>query len=334
MPVLFQSTHSLRSATLAHSGHRKRAVFQSTHSLRSATTADRLAQMVCDVSIHALLAECDILLHIRLGWPLQSFNPRTPCGVRLFLFPCTRTPTQFQSTHSLRSATQKNARLGQLEQVSIHALLAECDTETGEWSCSQLRFQSTHSLRSATEMDRRLYDKVAVSIHALLAECDKPGTGFLTWTRCFNPRTPCGVRPVGFSTDNAGRAVSIHALLAECDSTPRKALTCADRFQSTHSLRSATDHGKRSLRPLQSFNPRTPCGVRLFGFTCFRLGIIVSIHALLAECDCWSSGTVRPAGVSIHALLAECDKRMTFTTPDMSPVSIHALLAECDTWRR
>ena len=194
MPVLFQSTHSLRSATLAHSGHRKRAVFQSTHSLRSATTADRLAQMVCDVSIHALLAECDILLHIRLGWPLQSFNPRTPCGVRLFLFPCTRTPTQFQSTHSLRSATQKNARLGQLEQVSIHALLAECDTETGEWSCSQLRFQSTHSLRSATEMDRRLYDKVAVSIHALLAECDRTRCQFSSARDGFNPRTPCGVR--------------------------------------------------------------------------------------------------------------------------------------------
>ena len=194
MPVLFQSTHSLRSATLAHSGHRKRAVFQSTHSLRSATTADRLAQMVCDVSIHALLAECDILLHIRLGWPLQSFNPRTPCGVRLFLFPCTRTPTQFQSTHSLRSATQKNARLGQLEQVSIHALLAECDTETGEWSCSQLRFQSTHSLRSATEMDRRLYDKVAVSIHALLAECDHLRCRLSKRNSRFNPRTPCGVR--------------------------------------------------------------------------------------------------------------------------------------------
>ena len=196
MPVLFQSTHSLRSATLAHSGHRKRAVFQSTHSLRSATTADRLAQMVCDVSIHALLAECDILLHIRLGWPLQSFNPRTPCGVRLFLFPCTRTPTQFQSTHSLRSATQKNARLGQLEQVSIHALLAECDTETGEWSCSQLRFQSTHSLRSATEMDRRLYDKVAVSIHALLAECDRMAAAAAGEVWRFNPRTPCGVRHI------------------------------------------------------------------------------------------------------------------------------------------
>ena len=217
MPVLFQSTHSLRSATLAHSGHRKRAVFQSTHSLRSATTADRLAQMVCDVSIHALLAECDILLHIRLGWPLQSFNPRTPCGVRLFLFPCTRTPTQFQSTHSLRSATQKNARLGQLEQVSIHALLAECDTETGEWSCSQLRFQSTHSLRSATEMDRRLYDKVAVSIHALLAECD---TQWMLWLR--------------------DHPVSIHALLAECDEQKKKEEQEAFLFQSTHSLRSAT----------------------------------------------------------------------------------------------
>ena len=306
MPVLFQSTHSLRSATLAHSGHRKRAVFQSTHSLRSATTADRLAQMVCDVSIHALLAECDILLHIRLGWPLQSFNPRTPCGVRLFLFPCTRTPTQFQSTHSLRSATQKNARLGQLEQVSIHALLAECDTETGEWSCSQLRFQSTHSLRSATEMDRRLYDKVAVSIHALLAECDQNHVNTGKRKRSFNPRTPCGVRriilPCGtrrkmFQSTHSLRSatgtvgcsftseeVSIHALLAECDRQTFSTWLPPTGFnpRTPCGVRLKVKH---DIILLQGFNPRTPCGVRLAFGRCSPGIRYVSIHALLAECD-------------------------------------------------
>ena len=239
MPVLFQSTHSLRSATLAHSGHRKRAVFQSTHSLRSATTADRLAQMVCDVSIHALLAECDILLHIRLGWPLQSFNPRTPCGVRLFLFPCTRTPTQFQSTHSLRSAT-----------LFFHARHHHHRSFNPRTPCG-VRLSS---LKESSKKSR-------VSIHALLAECDLFCGQACAVSDGFNPRTPCGVRPaigqsgnraIGFQSTHSLRSatnpgcrmtncylVSIHALLAECDI-------------------------QRGTNPatINRFNPRTPCGVR------------------------------------------------------------------------
>ena len=100
--------------------------FQSTHSLRSATTG-----LPCDkadniVSIHALLAECDLfrpplLSHARCFNPrtpcgvrlfrppllshARCFNPRTPCGVRRQKATCPRCRAWFQSTHSLRSAT-------------------------------------------------------------------------------------------------------------------------------------------------------------------------------------------------------------------------------------
>ena len=55
----------------------------------------------------------------------------------------------FQSTHSLRSATDASSPLPSSIPVSIHALLAECDTQWMLW------------LRDHP-----------VSIHALLAECD------------------------------------------------------------------------------------------------------------------------------------------------------------------
>ena len=104
----FQSTHSLRSATLiwALKIPNQSSSFQSTHSLRSAT-------------VDALVQFCR-----RIG-----FNPRTPCGVRLVC-----------------------DKLNELEgEVSIHALLAECDLLIGPF-----RQSANH-----------------VSIHALLAECDK-----------------------------------------------------------------------------------------------------------------------------------------------------------------
>ena len=149
MLTLFQSTHSLRSAT-PHRGSRdhygdcfnprtpcgvRRAHivimaglfrFQSTHSLRSATCVIPLQPCNRDVSIHALLAECDSndwqilnLLDVSIHALLAEcdtgqtvlrgagnrFNPRTPCGVRQVLHPRIPRRPMFQSTHSLRSAT-------------------------------------------------------------------------------------------------------------------------------------------------------------------------------------------------------------------------------------
>ena len=110
------------------------------------------------------------------------------------------------------------------------------------------RFQSTHSLRSATSPFPEGVESRMVSIHALLAECDQGGH------RKWSPRT-----------------VSIHALLAECDGRLRTLLSPPPKFQSTHSLRSAT-HNMYLI--CVSFN--------------------VSIHALLAECDAGTSGRTPP----------------------------------------
>ena len=167
------------------------------------------------------------------------FNPRTPCGVRHTGTGGFLLRTKFQSTHSLRSATPPAFSKIILSPVSIHALLAECDP--------------------LLPTKREAY---VVSIHALLAECDPVVTCPVFHFFCFNPRTPCGVRrkedgwnqgvktfqsthslrsaTVNQDGETITDLVSIHALLAECDS-----------------------NSYHCSRDMISFNPRTPCGVRL-----------------------------------------------------------------------
>ena len=145
------------------------------------------------VSIHALLAECD-LISGQVCPISHGFNPRTPCGVRHQNAILHYMHYAFQSTHSLRSATDSYCKYTGACHVSIHALLAECDErETGGRMVA------------------------GVSIHALLAECDLLRGGGPVCLRCFNPRTPCGVRRISFNIFGAYNVVSIHALLAECD---------------------------------------------------------------------------------------------------------------------
>ena len=123
-------------------------MFQSTHSLRSATNGYHIVTTKNVVSIHALLAECDYqratpphtsqsfnprtpcgVRHARRCYHPQCkrFNPRTPCGVRPLRAMQCRACVRFQSTHSLRSATDSVRGRGRHPVVSIHALLAECD---------------------------------------------------------------------------------------------------------------------------------------------------------------------------------------------------------------
>ena len=78
-------------------------------------------------------------------------------------------------------------------------------------------------------------------------------------------------------------------------------------FQSTHSLRSAT-----------------------FGKILFTCGLVVSIHALLAECDYSETETKTDANAfqSTHSLRSATGQGVVGHC--QGPVSIHALLAECD----
>ena len=145
---------------------------------------------------------------------------------------------------------------------SLHALCKECDGfvlpltagNTGfnpRTPCGVRRlfplpwlprksFQSTHSLRSATSQRGIILLPHLVSIHALLAECDWRMNLHSSSLPRFNPRTPCGVRPMFPETPCTSRPGFNPR--TPCGVRPwwMKLPPKPWRFQSTHSLRSAT----------------------------------------------------------------------------------------------
>ena len=230
--------------------------------------------------------------------------------------------------------------LDERHDISIHALLAESDTPTLESLTPTQTFLSTLSLRRAT----------------------RPVSALYSVNRYFYPRSPCGERPHPITILVRVVEISIHALLAESDAkntsiagritsflstlslrrATAKNTSIAGRitsFLSTLSLRRATIQGISTSRKNTYFYPRSPCGERRDVVRASGGGLIISIHALLAESDppkmlgrtvptiFLSTLSLRrathPIGVlitvieiSIHALLAESDREPTaFRTP-------------------
>ena len=170
------------------------SIFLSTLSLRRATRESPWGWCIYQISIHALLAESDVV------------------GSSMRFFACS-----FLSTLSLRRATGNGGVVVGGTHISIHALLAESDCSLP--SAPMLPGISIHALLA--ESDAAQHQKACgvldISIHALLAESDgcKPpdcGPG-----KHFYPRSPCGERPPCGVVYPQRAAISIHALLAESD---------------------------------------------------------------------------------------------------------------------
>ena len=150
--------------------------FLSTLSLRRATgyAVDDVA--ISKISIHALLAESDLIaLLCRHSHPY--FYPRSPCGERPTGLTVTDVGVVFLSTLSLRRATRFFSLIPMFCAISIHALLAESDfgwryvrcrgryfyprSPCGERlklycaDCMDILFLSTLSLRRATNVNRQ-----------------------------------------------------------------------------------------------------------------------------------------------------------------------------------
>ena len=137
----------------------------------------RQVKQTCRISIHALLAESDIVYAVKLA------------DAMLFL-----------STLSLRRATACLSACFVGASISIHALLAESDSRPKPLKSRRIVFLSTLSLRRATSYylhthrplkflstlslrratfcssDIKKTCKALISIHALLAESDEPTT--------------------------------------------------------------------------------------------------------------------------------------------------------------
>ena len=102
------------------------------------------------ISIHALLAESDYQILDDMSGATRHFYPRSPCGER----------------H--RTATSRRP----IFFISIHALLAESDLLDTVQVIVIVIFLSTLSLRRATQNTNFSINLAFISIHALLAESD------------------------------------------------------------------------------------------------------------------------------------------------------------------
>ena len=172
--------------------------------------------------------------------------------------------------------------------------------------------------------------KIVVSIHAPRAGCDLELTAIVYRIKCFNPRTPRGVRPKLNHAYVIAKQVSIHAPRAGCDKRHKSPLIYDDMFQSTHPARGATDyqihphspsavsiHAPRAgcdpPRPTErhsawSFNPRTPRGVRHSGpHPLPTSDAFQSTHPARGATRVPQGNPTQPSAVSIHAPRAGCD---------------------------
>ena len=258
------------------------------------------------ISIHAPLAGCD---HRSAGQGGHGghFSPRTPCGVRRGVSIVAVVGRAFQSTHPLRGATlcpcaftclllhfNPRAPCGvrrkefqdyskRFHDISIHAPLAGCDPIKLAPADTTSGFQSTHPLRGATSWE--LWDRLsaAISIHAPLAGRDAAAVLNRRIYPYFNPRAPCGARPL---TASVRRAIWNFNPRAPCGARPNhvSGLTLTMLFQSTRPLRGATTRRRRHDRtpPFQSTRPLRGATSR---GSCTTSSRRISIHAPLAGRD-------------------------------------------------
>ena len=237
--------------------------------------------------------------------------------------------------------------------ISIHALLAEGDSQAGQTAGIRPRI-SIHALLAEGDITPVIRIKKAggISIHALLAEGDlaprllpqsksrflstpssRRATGEAARLRArgrdFYPRPPRGGRPNADILSDFLIAISIHALLAEGDYFVRTKRLVKLRFLSTPSSRRATPTKPHYFYVLSYFYPRPPRGGRptskaFLAQICLFLSTPSSRRATSQPT---SRSTNRP--ISIHALLAEGDHGHA-AAPGNFNISIHALLAEGD----
>ena len=185
----------------------------------------------------------------------------------------------------MRGATKEDPQRVLKCDISIHAPLAGCDPigryarkfaqhfnprtpcgvrpEQRYEESRQMPFQSTHPLRGATSGLLRCDGRIHISIHAPLAGCDRP-YGVTPWKyRRFQSTHPLRGATSWSSKKSMPRTISIHAPLAGCDCAIQNARLTV--LISIHApLAGCDSNAPDFISCFVHFNPRTPCGVRLY----------------------------------------------------------------------
>ena len=176
--TLFQSTLPLRGATVHQGEFRIRFLISIHAPLAGSDPCYSGKTRNQKISIHAPLAGSDVndFRERRIG---SDFNPRSPCGERLF--------------DSGNPAARCN--------FNPRSPCGERPGSGGSYSNDML-FQSTLPLRGATRSDVYVKTMVPISIHAPLAGSDFLIPEILLPVVDFNPRSPCGERPAPVPAEN------------------------------------------------------------------------------------------------------------------------------------
>ena len=190
------------------------------------------------ISIHVLRVEDDATA-APYKEVIAYFNPRPPCGGRPGSATAGYTAQVFQSTSSVWRTTPPRRHI--IRRYTI--------------------FQSTSSVWRTTPEVRKETHVVDISIHVLRVEDDPPPTKEGGPHADFNPRPPCGGRPLTIASDTGPQAISIHVLRVEDDFMP--AATGSKYDISIHVLRVEDDYKEViACKSTHNFNPRPPCGGR------------------------------------------------------------------------
>ena len=237
---------------------------------------------------------------------------------------------KFQFTHPGRGATRYWSHFCDRYKVSIHAPREGCDMARDSRRCR--RSVSIHAPREGcdrgdhTELPRGK----GVSIHAPREGCDDDSQTQQLQQCSFNSRTPGGVRPHVlndtppvelFQFTHPGRGAT--RVYAYADQGERM-------FQFTHPGRGATTSSRVHHLAHQSFNSRTPGGVRRCSALSNCYTKSVSIHAPREGCDLAKRPTQQIHDVSIHAPREGCDGEGVTRHRWLIVVSIHAPREGCD----
>ena len=299
-----------------------------------------------------------------------GFNPRSPCGERLWL---SRPPCRRRCFNPRSPCGERHGGLGSASRrvvVSTHAPLAGSDQTILPSYPVEWQFQPTLPLRGATHLEVALVVEELVSTHAPLAGSDLRHEGIDPAGESFNPRSPCGERPEpkrttltkeGFNPrspcgeryhgpqSDPGRLVSTHAPLAGSDTAHQS--KSAEYSVSTHAplagsdaresrskaldsttlpLRGATDGISDRLSIEAGFQPTLP--LRGATPTTSRLCSASTFQPTLPlRGATFAHGVSSVSGhVSTHAPLAGSDRRSRSRTFRTGRVSTHAPLAGSD----
>ena len=113
-------------------------------------------------------APCGARLYGRTSWPmLAHFNPRAPCGARPSSPAAAAATAAFQSTRPVRGATLDKLGGGTtVGKISIHAPRAGRDHLEEAEAEHIIGFQSTRPVRGATMSSQMIGISTIISIHA------------------------------------------------------------------------------------------------------------------------------------------------------------------------